>query len=87
MILIYALKHIRYMMTSSPDVRNKSTVITPFGDIVDNCCTEYSVNFNVMFEIISCRMYTWINMYRCKSLKQYPSIFFKWPNIIVEIYL
>ena len=34
LILISALEHIRYPVMSSPDVRNVSTLISSFGDII-----------------------------------------------------
>ena len=32
-----------------PDVRNVSTLISSFGDIVDKCWTESAVTWNVIF--------------------------------------
>ena len=46
LILISALKYIRYMMTYSTDVRNVFTVISSFGDLVEKCCTESNVNYS-----------------------------------------
>ena len=47
-------------MTSSPDVGNMSTVISSFGDILDNCCTKSYVTYNVMCAMRSCGMLNWI---------------------------
>ena len=52
LILIYAHEYIRYMIMSITDVRNISTVIYPFGDIVDKCCAKYVVNYNVICGMI-----------------------------------
>ena len=60
LILISELEHIRYLITSSTDVRNISTVISSFGDIVKKCFTQSSVTCNLMCEMRSCRMCTWI---------------------------
>ena len=56
LILIYALEHIRYVVTSSLDVRNMFTLIFSFGDIVDNYFTEPSVTCNMTCAMKSCRM-------------------------------
>ena len=60
LILIYELEHIRYLMTSSSYVRNISTIISSFDNIVENYCTEYAVTCNVMCAMRSCGMCTWI---------------------------
>ena len=39
LILNSALEYIRYLMISSPDVRNMSTIISFFGDTLENFCT------------------------------------------------
>ena len=39
LILMSVLEHIRYLVTSSTDIRNIYTVIYSFGDIVENCST------------------------------------------------
>ena len=52
LIWIYALEHIRYLMTSSTDASNMSSVIFSFGDIVEKCCAEFSVTYNVMCAMI-----------------------------------
>ena len=48
LILISALEHIMYMMTSSPDVRNVSTVISSFYDNMEKCCKETSVTVHLL---------------------------------------
>ena len=48
LIFIYSLEHIRYQMKSIPNVSNISTVIFCFCDIVEKCCTESAVTYNVI---------------------------------------
>ena len=72
LILISALEHIRYLMTSSPDVRNMSNAVSSFGDIVEECFAESSVTCNLMCAMVLLGICTWIYRYRCKSPKQPP---------------
>ena len=75
LILIPALAHIMYLITSSPDVRNASTAISFFGDIMESCFTESAVDYNVMCAMKSCGMCTWIYRYIFKRPKQTSWIF------------
>ena len=86
LILIYALENIRYIMMSCSDVSNKSTIISSFGDIVEKCCTQPAMTLNMICEMISWGMCTWIYRYGCKTTKQNPWVF-KWSNLIVNSYL
>ena len=73
-------------MTPIANVRNLSTAISYFCDIVGKWCIESAMTCNVMCAMISCGMQNWIDRYRCKRPKQNPW-FLKWSHQIVKIYL
>ena len=48
LILISVMEHIRYMMTSSTDVRIMFAVISSYDNNLENRCTESSVTVHIM---------------------------------------